>query len=457
MFLENILESKKKILEKEKAEVSIEELYQQINPEEKCRDIKSRFLQGEIGIIAEVKKASPSKGLIREDFHPLDIAKEYEKNNAAAISVLTEEEFFLGKKEYLKEIKKNTSIPVLRKDFIIDPYQIVESKVLNADIILLIAAILKEEEIIEFSTLAHKVGLQTLVEIHEEEEIEKALKAEADIIGINNRNLKTFETSIKNTERIKKLLPKDRLIISESGIYTREDMKYLEEIGVRGVLIGESLMRADSITEKMKELRDMKTKIKICGLQSAEDIEMVNELMPEYAGFVFCESRRKVSKEKAEELIKSLDSKIKKVGVFLDQDLEEVHNIAQDCSLDILQFHGSESQQYCNSFIQEIWKSFLVEDESSLEMLENYSTEGYLLDSFVKRVAGGSGKKFNWEILENKEIPRTFILAGGLNSENVQEGIRRTKPDIVDVSSGVETNGCKDYQKIKEFIRKVRA
>lgn len=201
----------------------------------------------------------------------------------------------------------------------------------------------------------------------------------------------------------------------------------------------------------------MKTKIKICGLQSAEDIEMANELMPEYAGFVFCESRRKVSKEKAEELIKSLDSKIKKVGVFLDQDLEEVHNIAQDCSLDILQFHGSESQQYCNSFIQEIWKSFLVEDESSLEMLENYSTEGYLLDSFVKRVAGGSGKKFNWEILENKEIPRTFILAGGLNSENVQEGIRRTKPDIVDVSSGVETNGCKDYQKIKEFIRKVRA
>lgn len=201
----------------------------------------------------------------------------------------------------------------------------------------------------------------------------------------------------------------------------------------------------------------MKTKIKICGLQSAEDIEMVNELMPEYAGFVFCESRRKVSKEKAEELIKSLDSKIKKVGVFLDQDLEEVHNIAQDCSLDILQFHGSESQQYCNSFIQEIWKSFLVEDESSLEMLENYSTEGYLLDSFVKRVAGGSGKKFNWEILENKEIPRTFIIAGGLNSENVQEGIRRTKPDIVDVSSGVETNGCKDYQKIKEFIRKVRA
>ena len=201
----------------------------------------------------------------------------------------------------------------------------------------------------------------------------------------------------------------------------------------------------------------MKTKIKICGLQSAEDIEMVNELMPEYAGFVFCESRRKVSKEKAEELIKSLDSKIKKVGVFLDQDLEEVHNIAQDCSLDILQFHGSESQQYCNSFIQEIWKSFLVEDESSLEMLENYSTEGYLLDSFVKRVAGGSGKKFNWEILENKEIPRTFILAGGLNSENVQEGIRRTKPDIVDVSSGVETDGRKDSDKMMQFVEQVRS
>lgn len=255
MFLKNILLSKRKSLEKDKAEIPIEELYQRIDTKEKTRDIKGRFQKGDLGIIAEVKKASPSKGLIRKDFNPLEIAKEYENNHAAAISVLTEEEYFLGKKEYLTEIKKNTTIPILRKDFIIDPYQIVESKVLKADIILLIAAILSEEELIEFSRLAHDLDLQTLVEIHEKKEIEKVLKIKTDIIGINNRNLKTFETSIKNTEDIKKYLPKDQLIISESGIYTREDMKYLKDTGAAGVLIGESFMRAESITEQFKELR----------------------------------------------------------------------------------------------------------------------------------------------------------------------------------------------------------
>lgn len=255
MFLQQILGYKKIKIEEDKKRVPADELFRQIDQANKPMNATERLLSEEMDIIAEVKKASPSKGLIKEDFDPIEIAKEYEKNNVSAISVLTEDKFFQGKNEYLQKIKKAVTIPVLRKDFIIDPYQIIESRVLGADIILLIAAILKEEEIIEFSRIARELDLQILMEIHEESEIERALKGEPDIIGINNRDLKSFHTDIKNTEALIKLLPKNKPIISESGIDTKEDMSYLKNIGAKGVLIGESLMRSDSITEKIKELR----------------------------------------------------------------------------------------------------------------------------------------------------------------------------------------------------------
>lgn len=255
MFLQQILGYKKIKIEEDKKRVPADELFRQIDQANKPMNATERLLSEEMDIIAEVKKASPSKGLIKEDFDPIEIAKEYEKNNVSAISVLTEDKFFQGRNEYLRQIRKAVSIPVLRKDFIIDPYQIIESRVLGADIILLIAAILKEEEIIEFSRIARELDLQILMEIHEESEIERALKGEPDIIGINNRDLKSFHTDIKNTEALIKLLPKNKPIISESGIDTKEDMSYLKNIGAKGVLIGESLMRSDSITEKIKELR----------------------------------------------------------------------------------------------------------------------------------------------------------------------------------------------------------
>lgn len=255
MFLQQILDYKKIKIEEDKKRVPSDELFRQIDQANKPINVSERLLSEEMGIIAEVKKASPSKGLIKKDFDPLEIALEYEKNNAAAISVLTEDKFFQGKNEYLQKIKKAVTIPVLRKDFIIDPYQIIESRALRADIILLIAAILTEKEIIEFSRIAKDLDLQILMEIHEESEIERVLKGEPDIIGINNRDLRSFYTDIKNTEALIKLLPKNKTIISESGIDTKEDMNYLKNIGVKGVLIGESLMRADSITEKMQELK----------------------------------------------------------------------------------------------------------------------------------------------------------------------------------------------------------
>jgi len=256
MILDEIVAYKKKILEKEKKITSIDNIISQIEKSKMTRDFKeSTSRQNELSIIAEVKKSSPSKGIIREDFNPLTIAKIYNKNEAAAISVLTEDKFFKGKNEYLSQIKNITSVPTLRKDFIIDPYQIFQSKALGADAVLLITAILSKNQLIDFQNIAGEIGLQCLVEVHDRFELETALDTGADIIGINNRDLKTFETDIRTTEKLIQFIPKDRTVISESGIKKRKDMKFLEDLGVDGVLIGECLMRSASIDEKFNELR----------------------------------------------------------------------------------------------------------------------------------------------------------------------------------------------------------
>ena len=207
-----------------------------------------------INFICEVKKASPSKGIIDEKFSYIEIAKSYEKANASAISCLTEPYYFLGSNEYLKEIKNNVSIPVLRKDFIVDEYMIYESKVINADCILLIAAILDNKELNDYYSLANSLGLSSIVEIHNENDLEKAIKIDSRIIGINNRNLKTFETNIYTTINIAKKLPKDIISISESGIKNRDDIKLLEEYNINAVLIGEQLMKKDN---KIKEIKTL--------------------------------------------------------------------------------------------------------------------------------------------------------------------------------------------------------
>lgn len=255
MTLEKIVSLKRKKVEIEKSIISIENLQKRI------RDLDTRDFKGAIGknkklnIIGEVKKASPSKGVIREDFDPISIGKIYEKNQINAISVLTEENFFLGKDEYLSLIKKETKIPILRKDFIIDSYQIYQSKELGADAILLIGTLLTKRELIEFQKIAKDINLQCLVEVHNLEELGKVLETGTEIIGINNRNLKTFEVTIETTEELIGYIPKDKVVISESGISNRKDMEYLKSIGVDGVLIGESFMKSKSMENKIKELR----------------------------------------------------------------------------------------------------------------------------------------------------------------------------------------------------------
>ncbi|MFD1020709.1 indole-3-glycerol phosphate synthase TrpC [Thalassobacillus hwangdonensis] len=207
------------------------------------------------GLIAEVKKASPSKGIIRDDFNPVVIANDYNKAGVQAISVLTDQHFFQGHRDFLTSIKQVVDVPVLRKDFIIHPIQIEESARIGADAILLIGEALEPEQLQELYLQAKEFEMESLVEVHSEEVLEGILKQfTPDIIGINNRNLNTFETNLSQTEKIAKLVPESSLLISESGIYTNEDVRRVAEAGAEGILVGESLMRQDNLRRAVNEL-----------------------------------------------------------------------------------------------------------------------------------------------------------------------------------------------------------
>lgn len=208
-----------------------------------------------ISFICECKKASPSKGLIAPDFLYLDIAKDYENAGADCISVLTEPKWFLGSDEYLREIAKAVSIPCLRKDFTVDEYMIYEAKLLGASAVLLICSILTEEQIKEYIRICDELGLSALVEAHDEKEVKTALNSGARIIGVNNRNLKDFSVDTENSHRLHKMIPKDVLFVSESGVKTAEDVKKLRDIGADAVLIGETLMKASDKKLKLAELK----------------------------------------------------------------------------------------------------------------------------------------------------------------------------------------------------------
>ncbi|MBN8236034.1 indole-3-glycerol phosphate synthase TrpC [Halobacillus kuroshimensis] len=207
------------------------------------------------GLIAEVKKASPSKGIIREDFNPVRIAHDYAEAGAHAISVLTDQHFFQGHRDYLTQIKQVVDIPVMRKDFIIDSAQVVESAYIGADAILLIGEALEAEKLHELYNQAYELGMEVLVEVHSEETLEKVLNQfTPKILGINNRNLHTFETSLKQTQRMAALAPEESLLVSESGIFTNEDVQQAAGYGAKGVLVGESLMRQNDIKKAVRTL-----------------------------------------------------------------------------------------------------------------------------------------------------------------------------------------------------------
>jgi len=254
MILDRIVQVKKREVARLRESGSLDAMRKAALDTPLPHDFRAALEGAPCAVIAEVKRSSPSKGRIREDFDPLAIAFLYEENGAAAISVLTDEPFFEGKKEYLSGIRGRVSLPLLRKDFIIDPYQLCETRIIGADAVLLIAAILEGAKLAYMIEMAESLGIASLVEVHSGEELERAVAAGAEIIGINNRNLQTFHVDLNTTIELVSRIPEGKVVISESGIETRGDVERLMSKGVHVFLVGETLMRAPDVGAKIREL-----------------------------------------------------------------------------------------------------------------------------------------------------------------------------------------------------------
>ena len=427
--------------------------------------------QQDFNFICEVKKASPSKGIIAEHFPYLDIAKEYEVAGAAAISVLTEPDFFKGDKKYLQEIASTVKIPVLRKDFIIDEYQIYQAKVWGASAILLICACLDVPTLTKFRELADSLGLSSLVEAHDEKEVQMAIDCGARIIGVNNRNLKDFTVDVQNSVRLRNLVQDDVIFVSESGLETPEDIQVLRDNNIGVALMGETFMRSPNKVEKLAYLYGptyYTPKVKMCGISKVETIPAVVEAKPDYMGLVFAPSKRQVTVEQAKILIEELhkqcinhyDTKVvKTVGVFVNETVDNLVTIANEANLDAVQLHGDEDETFIQSLKErtnvEVWKAIQIRTAADTEKWIDSSVDMLLFDAYHKDERGGTGEVFDWSSLDAFERP--FMLAGGIDSTNVARAIRTVRPYGIDISSGIETNGVKDDEKITAFTKIVKS
>lgn len=427
--------------------------------------------QQDFNFICEVKKASPSKGIIAEHFPYLDIAKEYEVAGAAAISVLTEPDFFKGDKKYLQEIASTVKIPVLRKDFIIDEYQIYQAKVWGASAILLICACLDVPTLTKFRELADSLGLSSLVEAHDEQEVQMAIDSGARIIGVNNRNLKDFTVDVQNSVRLRNLVQDEVIFVSESGLETPEDIQVLRDNNIGVALMGETFMRSPNKIEKLAYLYGptyYTPKVKMCGISKVETIPAVVEAKPDYMGLVFAPSKRQVTVEQAKTLVEALHKQckeqndtvsIKTVGVFVNETLDNLVTIANEANLDVVQLHGDEDEAFIQSLKErtnvEVWKAIQIRSAVDAEAWIDSSADMLLFDAYHKDERGGTGDVFDWSCLDTFERP--FMLAGGIDSTNVARAIRTVRPYGIDISSGIETNGVKDDEKITAFTKIVKS
>jgi len=464
-ILDEILEYKRREVQNKKEALPLHEFRHLVEISE--RSFKKALTETNLNIIAEIKFASPSAGVLSQRPNVSDWASLYEQR-AQAISVLTDEKFFSGSDDYIKLAGQATTIPILRKDFIVDEYQIYESRFIGADAILLIVAALSDEELQNFMGVAKSLGLDALVETHTQQEVERALDCGADIIGINNRNLKTMKCDLSTTEKLSQLIPYDKILVSESGIKKPDDIQQLQKL-VDAFLIGSSLMKVNNPKALLRKFSGIK--VKICGLTNKKDVSYAIDAGADYLGFIFYKkSPRAITPEKCEKLIEHIKDKLSlsrknsirnnvtSVGVFVNEPIEYVEKIVKKCGLDAVQLHGEESNEYCISLKKKadvkIIKAVKIRNRILLETLQNLASDIVLLDTFSEETPGGTGKRFNWDILDIlKSSKKKIFLAGGITPENVKEAVSFEQIYGIDVSSGVEMNpGKKDPVKISSLL-----
>ena len=428
--------------------------------------------------IFECKKASPSKGLIRENFDLDEITKAYVKE-AACFSVLTDEKYFQGKFEYLEYVSKKVSQPCINKDFFIDEYQVYLARHLGASAILLMLSVLDDTQYKNLAELAHSYNMDVLTEVSNLEETHRALELGANIVGINNRNLRDLSTDLATTEKLAPIIKHDPrfkgVIISESGIYTHADILRLSPL-VDGFLVGSALMAKADLDLAISQL--VYGSIKICGITSQAQANLVAQYPISHLGLIFApNSKRYVCLETALEITQH--SSLSFVGVFVDQPLQLVAEYAHKLSLSAVQLHGHESGEYLQNLKPllpngcEVWKVLAVEqtidrnsisqdslldDLSALQSLvESKVIARILVDCKVGSQLGGTGQTFDWQRLNIIEDKSILVLAGGLSAQNIQQA-SALNVGMLDVNSGVETApGIKSAELLDEIFGLLRA
>ncbi|WP_226570524.1 bifunctional indole-3-glycerol-phosphate synthase TrpC/phosphoribosylanthranilate isomerase TrpF [Mangrovibacter yixingensis] len=415
------------------------------------RDFYHALAGAKTAFILECKKASPSKGLIREDFNPEAIASVY-KHYASAISVLTDEKYFQGSFDFLPLVSKTVTQPVLCKDFIIDPYQIYLARFYQADACLLMLSVLNDEQYRSLAAVAHSLNMGVLTEVSNEEELARAIRLEARVVGINNRDLRDLSIDLNRTRTLAPQLGSGVTVISESGIHTYGHVRELSHYA-NGFLIGSALMGETDLNTAVR--RVLLGENKVCGLTRPEDASAAYRAGAVYGGLIFVSaSPRAVTAEQARLVMSG--APLRYVGVFRDEPVAKVSSLAAQLKLSAVQLHGNETQQYIDELRSAlpadiaIWKALSVGDSLPKRQFNHVSR--YVLDNGQ----GGTGKSFDWSLLQGQDLS-DVMLAGGLSADNCVEAAKAGCAGL-DFNSGVESQpGVKDHEKIAAAFRTLRA
>ncbi len=471
MFLDRIVQQTRLDLVQRKQELPLEKLQQCAREQAPPRNMLAAFEpRSQVHLIAEVKRASPSKGMLAPDLDPVAIARIYETSGASVISVLTEPHFFLGAPEYLTAIKNAVDVPVLRKDFIVDDYQVFEARAWGADAILLICAILDDAQLQHLLQLANSLHMHALVEVHSREEAQRALNAGAVIIGVNSRDLVTFKMNPYLIRDIRQIIPADRVVVAESGIHTLADVRRLARYDVQAMLVGESLVTSQDVPAQIHMLLEGAnegTQVKICGLKAPKYIDTAVDAGADMLGFIFYKpSHRYISPEQIPTILAAAQSYAQPaqgqvlpdlVGIFVNEDASYINDVVEQAGLHYVQLHGTEPPEFCQQINRPVLKALPLKETTDSELLRQYASVTWrlLLDTPTS-AWGGTGLTSDWDLARQVAHQHKILLAGGLTPENVAQAIEQVHPWGVDVSSGVETEKQKDTAKIRAFLERVR-
>ncbi|MDU2939238.1 MAG: bifunctional indole-3-glycerol-phosphate synthase TrpC/phosphoribosylanthranilate isomerase TrpF [Enterobacteriaceae bacterium] len=415
------------------------------------RDFYAALQGTRTAFILECKKASPSKGVIRDDFDPARIAGVY-KHHASAISVLTDEKYFQGSFDFLPIVSGIAPQPILCKDFIVDPYQIYLARFYQADACLLMLSVLNDEQYRQLAAVAHSLKMGVLTEVSNEEELERAIALEAKVVGINNRDLRDLSIDLNRTRELAPRLGHGVTVISESGITTHAQIRELSRFA-NGFLIGSALMSHDDLNAAV--LRVLLGENKVCGLTRPEDAQAAHQAGAIYGGLIFVPSSpRAIDESQAREVIAS--APLRYVGVFRNAEIAHLVTTAQNLNLAAVQLHGDENQDYITTLRAqlpagvEIWKALSVSHSLPARNLNH--VDKYLLDNGQ----GGSGQSFDWTLLAGQDLSNV-LLAGGLGPDNCVTAAS-TGCAGLDFNSGVESApGRKDASKLASVFQTLRA